>query len=117
MPFVYMFTRPISTDKTNGFDGRMVADGIDGGNCSVNNVDHARWQTWLSYGEMVKRVRVPNSIPARSQSSAMIIAAPGSRSEGLRISVFPVTAAIGIVHSGIMLRNVRLETLPRLIIR
>jgi hypothetical protein len=42
--------------------------------------------------------------PARAQSSAMIIAAPGSRSEGLRMSVFPVAIAIGIDHSGIMLR-------------
>jgi len=33
----------------------------------------------------------------------MIIAAPGSRSDGLRTSVFPVTAAMGIVHRGIML--------------
>jgi hypothetical protein len=42
--------------------------------------------------------------PARSHSSAMIIAAPGSRSEGLRMTVFPVAIAIGIDQSGIMLR-------------
>lgn len=41
--------------------------------------------------------------PARSQSSAMIMAAPGSRSEGLRINVFPVTVANGIDQSGIIL--------------
>lgn len=33
----------------------------------------------------------------------MIIAAPGSRSEGLSIRVFPVAIAIGIVHNGIIL--------------
>lgn len=33
----------------------------------------------------------------------MIIAAPGSRSDGLTIKVFPVAVAMGIVHSGIML--------------
>jgi len=43
--------------------------------------------------------------PACSQSSARIIAAPGSRSEGLRIRVFPVTVAIGIDHSGIILHK------------
>lgn len=30
------------------------------------------------------------------------MAAPGSRSEGLRIRVFPVATAIGIVQSGII---------------
>jgi hypothetical protein len=33
----------------------------------------------------------------------MIIAAPGSRSEGFRMRVFPVTVAIGIDQRGIML--------------
>jgi hypothetical protein len=33
----------------------------------------------------------------------MIIAEPGSRSEGFRMRVFPVTVAIGIDHRGIML--------------
>lgn len=47
--------------------------------------------------------------PARSQSSAMIIAAPGSRSEGLRINVFPVAIAIGIDQSGIMLIGIQLR--------
>lgn len=35
----------------------------------------------------------------------MIIAAPGSRSEGLRIKVFPVATARGMVQSGIMLEE------------
>ena len=34
----------------------------------------------------------------------MIIAAPGSRSEGLTIKQFPVTIAIGIVQRGIILK-------------
>jgi hypothetical protein len=33
----------------------------------------------------------------------MIIAAPGSRSEGFTMMVFPVTVAMGIDQSGIML--------------
>jgi hypothetical protein len=41
--------------------------------------------------------------PACWHNSAMIIAAPGSRSEGLRMSVFPVTAAMGMDHRGIIL--------------
>lgn len=47
----------------------------------------------------------------------MIMAAPGSRSEGLRIRVFPVTAAIGIVHSGIILRGMKSEALSERILR
>jgi hypothetical protein len=39
----------------------------------------------------------------------MIIAAPGSRSEGLRINVFPVAIAIGIDQSGIMLIGIQLR--------
>ena len=50
-------------------------------------------------------------LPERSHNSAMIMAAPGSRSEGLRTRVFPVTAAIGIVHSGIILREMNSEAL------
>ena len=45
------------------------------------------------------------NIPARVQSSAIISAAPGSRSEGFKINVLPVTAAIGIVQRGIMLQG------------
>lgn len=44
-------------------------------------------------------------LPARWQSSAMIIAAPGSRSEGLQMRVLPVTAAMGIVQRGIILES------------
>ena len=39
----------------------------------------------------------------------MIMAAPGSRSEGLRMRVFPVTAAMGMVHSGIILTRISME--------
>jgi hypothetical protein len=35
----------------------------------------------------------------------MIMAAPGSLSDGFRMSVFPVAAANGIVHRGIILNN------------
>src|SRR5450432_877522 len=44
----------------------------------------------------------PGGIPAFSASSARIIAAPGSRSDGFRIRQLPVTVAIGIDHSGII---------------
>lgn len=37
--------------------------------------------------------------------------APGSRSDGFNMRVFPVTAAMGIVHSGIMLERVLKSTL------
>ena len=47
----------------------------------------------------------------------MIMAAPGSRSEGLRTRVFPVTAAIGIVHSGIILREMNSDALNEIILR
>lgn len=40
------------------------------------------------------------------------MAAPGSRSEGLRMRVFPVTAAMGIVHSGIILHRVSMARIP-----
>lgn len=39
----------------------------------------------------------------------MIMAAPGSLSEGFTMSVFPVAMAIGMVQSGIMLLKVQLE--------
>lgn len=35
----------------------------------------------------------------------MIIAAPGSRSEGFKMRVLPVTVAKGIVHKGIILEH------------
>ena len=44
--------------------------------------------------------------PARSHNSAMIIAAPGSRSEGFTMIVFPVAVASGIDQSGIMLEMI-----------
>lgn len=47
-------------------------------------------------------LRTPLGTPARSQSSAMIPAAPGSRSDGFITSVLPVAIAIGIVQRGIM---------------
>jgi hypothetical protein len=47
-------------------------------------------------------MKLAYNIPARAHSSAIIMAAPGSRSLGLSTSVFPVAAANGIVHKGIM---------------
>lgn len=44
--------------------------------------------------------------PAPWHSSAIIMAAPGSRSEGFRITVFPVTIAKGIDQRGIMLGSI-----------
>lgn len=49
--------------------------------------------------------KTPGGKPARSQSSAMIIAAPGSRSEGLTRRVLPVANAKGIVQRGIILQH------------
>lgn len=37
-----MLACPIATNKADGFDGRMVTDGVDGGYCAVNNVEHTR---------------------------------------------------------------------------
>lgn len=44
----------------------------------------------------------PSGNHASFANSARIMAAPGSRSEGLIIMVFPVMVAIGIDHNGIM---------------
>jgi hypothetical protein len=44
----------------------------------------------------------PGGKPAFSASSARIMHAPGSRSEGLITSVLPVTVAIGIDQRGII---------------
>ena len=44
----------------------------------------------------------PGGKPARSHSSAMIIVAPGSRSEGFMIRVFPVTVAKAADHRTIL---------------
>ncbi len=44
----------------------------------------------------------PSGKPAFWASSAKIMAAPGSRSDGFRISVLPVTVAMGMHQSGIM---------------
>ena len=37
------------------------------------------------------------------------MAAPGSRSEGFKMRVLPVTVAMGIVHKGIILNTVRVQ--------
>src|SRR5262249_4851115 len=47
-------------------------------------------------------LRTPSGRPAFWASSANIIAAPGSRSEGFRIRQLPVAVAIGIDQRGIM---------------
>ncbi len=44
----------------------------------------------------------PAGKPALCTSSARIMAAPGSRSDGLRMRVLPVTVAMGMHQSGIM---------------
>lgn len=44
----------------------------------------------------------PSGNPALRASSARIIEAPGSRSDGLRIMVFPVIVAMGMDQSGII---------------
>ena len=44
----------------------------------------------------------PGGKPASRASSARIMAAPGSRSEGLRIMVLPVMVAMGILQRGII---------------
>lgn len=76
-------------------------------------VDTAPWTTLRTPGgkpwedsDPQYRVHRWTILPARWHSSAIIIAAPGSRSEGLRMRVFPVTAAMGIVHSGIILPRI-----------
>lgn len=47
-------------------------------------------------------LKTPGGMPAFSASSARIMAAPGSRSEGLRIRQLPVAVAIGIDQRGII---------------
>lgn len=67
----------------------------------MDNIQHARGEPgtfakpWYSLVEFFES--------PLDAYSAIIIAAPGSRSEGFTISVFPVTIAIGIVQRGIIL--------------
>ena len=47
-------------------------------------------------------LNTPSGTPACFANSAMIIAAPGSRSEGFRMRVLPVATATGRTQRGIM---------------
>ena len=87
---------------------------ISGCSQSVLTTSLAPWMTFNTpagrpgkyiYTENEWHFSIMGNIPARSQSSARIIDAPGSRSDGLRTSVFPVTIAIGMVHNGIILET------------
>ena len=54
------------------------------------------------FAEPWTMLMTPSGYPASRVSSASIIAAPGSRSDGLRIRVFPVIVAMGIDQRGII---------------
>lgn len=88
----------------------MVADVVDGSYGTVDHIEDSGGDrdnnetSATHYTELeIFKAAHPGGIPARWQSSAMIMAAPGSRSDGLRTRVFPVHVARGIVHKGIML--------------
>ena len=42
LPFVNMPSCAVATNKANGFDGRVIAYGINCGYCSMDDVQHAR---------------------------------------------------------------------------
>jgi len=56
----------------------------------------------VSQAALAHTLITPGGIPARSHSSAMIMVAPGSRSEGLTTRVLPVTVARAADHSTIL---------------
>lgn len=95
----------VASNETDGLDIRMVADGVNRVDTSMDNVENAGRQSCEESQPRSETGRVFKVLPARSQSSAIIIAAPGSRSEGFRMRVLPVTVARGIVHKGIILKG------------
>lgn len=98
-----MLTGCVTADEANGFNGRVITNRIDGWYLAVDDVENTVREAWLFVSQHCKIE--PSVLPAFLQSSAMIIAAPGSRSEGLTIRVFPVTIAIGIDQRGIILHD------------
>ena len=98
-PVVDVFTSLVATDKRDGFDVGVVADPVDRRSCTVYDVENSWGQTCRT--SAMHRIKSPY-LPARSQSSAMIMVAPGSRSEGLTINVLPVTVANAADHRTIM---------------
>lgn len=46
LPFVYMPTSTIATNKTYGLDGGVITDSVNGGNSSVHHIDDARRQAY-----------------------------------------------------------------------
>jgi hypothetical protein len=107
----------ITANKANRFDIWMFTDSIDDGPGSIDDIQDARGKTCDREHNLRRlpatynKLSDPTNVPARSQSSAKIMAAPGSRSDGLRTRVLPVTTANGIVHNGIILsRLIRAHT-------
>ena len=104
-PMINVASSPVTSNKADGLDIRMVTYGVNRVDASMDDVENAGRQSYKENQPKSETVRPFKVLPARSQSSAIIIAAPGSRSEGFRMRVLPVTVARGIVHKGIILED------------
>jgi hypothetical protein len=94
----------VASDKANGSDSGMIADRLNSGYTTMHNVQYTGRKSWV-VGDFLNLKAYLGVLPARWHNSAMIMEAPGSRSDGLRMRVLPVVIAMGIVHKGIMLED------------
>lgn len=82
----------------------MIAYPIDRIRTSVYPIETLQLDALL-LTQQADTLITPGGIPARSHSSAMIMVAPGSLSEGLTISVLPVTVARAADHNTILVHQ------------
>ena len=97
-PVVYVRSCAIATDKRDRFDVWMVAYPI---HC-IDRTMYPAISAESSAHDPTHTLMTPGGIPALSHSSAMIIVAPGSRSDGFTTRVLPVTVASAALHRTIL---------------
>ena len=79
----------VTSNKRDRLDVWVITDAVDSSCGTVNAKVSGRGRK----AGITHTLMTPGGMPARSHSSAMIIVAPGSRSEGLTTRVLPVTVA------------------------
>lgn len=106
---VDVFAGFIPSHKGDGFDLGVIADPVhsrrramNAGRVSASVTASCREACIAGCVHATHTLITPGGIPARSHSSAMIIVAPGSRSEGLTTRVLPVTVASAADQSTIL---------------
>ena len=86
----------VRTNERDGLDPWLLADELDGGDGTVQNRKNTLGKTCTrrTIVSIVRRGSKKEDPPAFMANSAIIIAAPGSRSEGLIMSELPVAIAL-----------------------